>query len=104
MAESGCPEISSIPVMNRRAITNTMAAVPAIVCQLNDRRAPGRSSPVGPAGCIGRVVASIRSVAGVLSVGALSAAAETSRRSVSSPDAVDADGDEDGDADGDDGR
>ncbi len=69
MADSGFPEISSIAVMNRRAITNTMAAVPAMVCQLNDRRAPGRPSPVGPAGCIGRVVASIRSVAGALRPG-----------------------------------
>ena len=101
MAESGCPEISSIPVMNRRAITNTMAAVPAIVCQLNDRRAPGRPSWVGPAVCIGTVVASIRSVAGAPPAGALSAAAEISRRSVSSPDAVDVDGDVDGDEGGD---
>ena len=96
MAESGWPEISSIPVMNKRAITNTMAAVPAIVCQLNDRGTPGRPSRVGPAGCIGTVVASIRSVAGVPPPGAVPArappsAAEISRRSVSSPNVVDGD-------------
>jgi len=91
MAESGWPEISSIPVMNKRAITNTMAAVPAIVCQLNDRAAPGRPSRVGPAGCIGRVVASIRSVAGAAPARAPPSAAEISRRSVSSPNAVDGD-------------
>src|SRR5271169_116804 len=84
-----------MPVMNKRAIKKTMADVPAIVCQLNDRGPAGRPCWFGPAGCIGPVVASNCSAA------AAPAAAEASWRSVSSPDAVDGDGDWDNDGDGD---
>ncbi len=81
IAASGFPEISSMAVMNISAITNTMAAVPAMVVQRNFRGLPAR--PDGPAGCIGRVVASMRCVAGA------PATAEISRRSVPSAGAAD---------------
>ena len=51
-------------VTKRRAITKTIAAVPAIVFQLNVGSTPGRPARGGPPDCIGTVVASIRSVAG----------------------------------------
>ncbi len=81
IAASGFPEISSMAVMNISAITNTMAAVPAMVVHRNFRGPPAR--PDGPAGCIGRVVASMRCVAGA------PATAEISRRSVPSAGAAD---------------
>ena len=81
IAASGFPEISSIAVMNISAITNTMAAVPAMVVHRNRRGLPDR--PGGRAGCIGRVVASMRSVAGA------SATAEISRCWVSWAGAAD---------------
>lgn len=79
MDANGLPEISSMAVMNMRASTKTMAAVPAMADQENCRRAPVRAP--GTAGCIGVVVARRRSVAGA------SATAEISRRRASS-DAV----------------
>ncbi len=79
MDANGLPEISSMAVMNMRASTKTMAAVPAMADQENCRRAPVRAP--GTAGCTGVVVACRRSVAGA------SATAEISRRPVSS-DAV----------------
>ena len=90
-AESGCPEISSMAVTNRRAITKTMAAVPANVFQLNVGSTPGRPARDGPPGCIGTVVASIRSVAGAAEPAdpgdraEAEAAAEVSTRSPVSP-------------------
>ena len=88
-AESGCPEISSMAVTNRRAITKTMPAVPANVFQLNVGSTPGRPARDGPPSCIGTVVASIRSVAGTAEPAdpgvraEAEAAAEVSTRSVS---------------------
>jgi hypothetical protein len=85
-AESGWPEISSMAVTNMSAITKTMAAVPAIVFQLNVGgvgRAPGQPGLGGGAGCVGTVAASIRSVAGAADVAGAEVAAEVSRRSVS---------------------
>ena len=56
---NGLPEMSSMAVMNISASTNTMAAVPAMAGQENRRAGP-------PAGCIGKVVACRRSVAGAV--------------------------------------
>ena len=73
-------------VTNRRAITKTMAAVPAIVFQLNVGSTPGGPARDVPAGGIGTVVASIRSVAGAADPGdpaEAEVAAEVSTRSVS---------------------
>ena len=80
IAASGFPEISSIAVMNSSAITNTMAAVPAMVVHRNPGGPPGRRGCRGG----GRVVASMRCVAGA------SATAEISSRSVPSAAADDA--------------
>ena len=76
IADKGWPEISSTAVINSSARTNTTAAVPAMAPQENRCGARGRPGP----GCIGRVVARRRSVAGA------PAAAEISRRSVSPAD------------------
>ena len=67
IADSGLPEISSMAVMNISASTNTTAAVPAMAVHLNVRGLPAR--PDGPAGCIGKVVAPRRWVAGALGHG-----------------------------------
>jgi hypothetical protein len=94
-AESGWPEISSMAVTKRSAITKTMAAVPAIVFQLNVASTPGRPVRGDPAGCIGTVVASIRSVAGAanpVDPAGAEVAAEVSTRSVSPSGAAGAGG------------
>ena len=79
-------------VTKRRAITKTMAAVAAIVFQLNVGSTPGRPARGGPTDCIAAVVASIRPVAGAADPGApadpggpagAEVAAEVSTRSVS---------------------
>jgi hypothetical protein len=90
IADRGLPAMSSMAVTNSRAITNTMAAVPAMDFQLNRLRGrPPRvpapvlvrgpasvPSPVASPTAAGVVLACRRSVAGA------SATAETSRRSV----------------------
>ena len=78
ISASGLPEMSSMAVMNNSAITNTTAAVPAMVVQ---RKVRGLPDPATfPDSRMGRVVASIRRGAGT------SVTAEISRRSVPSAD------------------
>lgn len=79
MADSGLPEMSSTAVMNKRANTNTVTALTAMVRQENPREAEGRTTAAG----VGLDEATSRSVAGA------SAVAEISKRRVSAAGAAD---------------
>ncbi len=64
MAASGFPEISSTAVMNKSAITNTIAAVPAIMRHVNRLDPPAVAGERPGDGWAGAALAARRSVAG----------------------------------------